>query len=97
MSIEQRVRQLLEVASAKAKVTLTAAILAALAVPALADDRVQITLYEQQLSDAITSGTPATWDKYLDRDVIYAEEDDTYKDKNGMIKEVRPLPQGLGG
>jgi Domain of unknown function (DUF4440) len=97
MSTEQRVRQLLEFACAKAKRNLTVAILAALAAPALADNRVQITQYEQQLSDAITSGTPAVWDKYLDPDVIYAEEDDSYKGKDGMIKEVRPLPQGLGG
>ena len=97
MSIEQRVRRLLEVASAKAKGTLTVAISAALAAPALPDNRVRITQYEQQLSDAITNGTPAVWDKYLDRDAIYAEEDDTYKGKDEMIKEVRPLPEGLGG
>src|ERR1700691_2014300 len=97
MCIEQRVRQLLEVASAKAKGALTLAILAALAAPTLADNRVSITEYEQQLSDAVTSGTPAVWDKYLDPDVIYAEEDDTYKGKDGMVKEVHPLPQGLGG
>jgi ketosteroid isomerase-like protein len=97
MNIEQRVRRLLEIASANAKGALTVAILAALAVPALADDRVSITQYEQQLSDAITYGTPAVWDKYLDRDVIYAEEDDSYKGKHEMIKEIRPLPQGLGG
>jgi|ERR1700733_2076707 len=97
MSIEQRDRQLLEVVSAKMKGTLTVAILAALAAPALADDRVQITQYEQQLSDAITNGMPTVWDKYLDPDVIYAEEDDTYKGKDELMKEVRPLPQGLGG
>jgi hypothetical protein len=76
---------------------LTVALLTALAAPALADNRVRITHYEQQLSDAITSGTPAVWDKYLDPNVIYAEEDDSYKDKDEMIKEIRPLPQGLGG
>jgi hypothetical protein len=81
MSIEQRVRRLLEVASAKAKGTLTVAISAALAGPALPDNRVRITQYEQQLSDAITNGTPAVWDKYLDRDAIYAEEDHTSKGK----------------
>jgi hypothetical protein len=97
MSIEQRVRRLLEVACAKATRNLTVAILTALAAPALADDRLRITQYEQQLSDAITSGTPAVWDKYLDPYVIYAEEDDSYKDKDEMIKEIRPLPQGLGG
>ena len=97
MSIDQRIRRLLEVACAKANRNLTIAILTALATPALADDRVRITQYEQQLSDAITSGTPAVWDQYLDPYVIYAEEDDSYKDKDEMIKEIRPLPQGLGG
>ena len=97
MSIEQKVRRLLSVARAQAKRNVTVAILAAVAAPALADDRVKITQYEQELSDAITSGTPAVWDKYLDPDVIYAEEDDSYKGKDAMIKEVRPLPQGLGG
>ena len=97
MSIENWLRRLLGVACAKANRNLTLALLTALAAPALADDRVTITQYEQQLSDAITSGTPAVWDKYLDPYVIYAEEDDSYKDKNEMIKEIRPLPQGLGG
>jgi ketosteroid isomerase-like protein len=97
MSIEQRLRRVLAAASAKVKGTLTVAILAAFAAPALADNRVQITQYEQQLSDAITNGMPTVWDKYLDPDVIYAEEDDTYKGKDELIKEVRPLPQGLGG
>ena len=97
MSFAQRVRQLLEAACPKAKRNLAAAILIALAAPAVSDDRVQITQYEQQLSNAITNGTPAVWDKYLDPEVIYAEEDDSYKGKDGMIKEVRPLPQGLGG
>jgi len=65
--------------------------------PVFADDRALIMQYEQQLSDAITNGNPAAWAKYLDPDVIYTEEDDSYKDKEGMIKEVRPLPQDLGG
>jgi ketosteroid isomerase-like protein len=68
-----------------------------LATPALADDRALIAQYEQQLCDAITNGTPAVWDKYLDPDVIFAEEDDSFKGKDGMVKEVHPLPKGLGG
>jgi ketosteroid isomerase-like protein len=79
------------------RTALFVATIAALATPALADDRALITQYEQQLSDAITSGSPAVWEKYLDPNVIYAEEDDTYKGKGGMLKEVRPLPKGLGG
>jgi hypothetical protein len=68
-----------------------------LATPALADERALITQYEQQLCDAITSGTPVMWDKYLDSDVIFAEEDGSFKGKDGMIKEIHPLPKGLGG
>jgi ketosteroid isomerase-like protein len=76
---------------------LTATVLVAVVTPALADDRTLITQYEQELSDAITNGVPAVWEKYLDPDVIYAEEDDSYKGKDGMMEEVRPLPKGLGG
>jgi ketosteroid isomerase-like protein len=67
------------------------------ATPALADDRGIITQYEQQMVDAITDGKPAVWDKYLDPGVIFAEEDGSYKGKAEMVKEVRPLPKGLGG
>ncbi len=60
--------------------TLLVSLLTALATtPALADERALITQYEQQLCDAITSGTPAMWDKYLDSDVIFAEEDCSFK------------------
>jgi hypothetical protein len=76
---------------------LAAIILAVVATPAFADDRVLITQYEQQLSDAISNGLPAVWDKFLNPDVIYAEEDGSYKGKAEMVKEVRPLPKGLGG
>jgi ketosteroid isomerase-like protein len=79
------------------KIIFAVTIFAALATPALADDRALLTQYEQQLCDALTNGSPAVWDKYLDPDVIFAEEDDSYKDKDGMIKEVHPLPKDLGG
>jgi ketosteroid isomerase-like protein len=74
-----------------------AAFAAVLATPAFADDRALITQYEQHLADAVTNGKPDVWDKYLDPDVIYAEEDDTYKGKAAMVAEIRPLPKGLGG
>ena len=72
-------------------------LIAAAATPALADDRALITQYEQELADAVTAGYPAVWDKYLDPEVIYAEEDDSHKGKAEMVKEIRPLPKGLGG
>jgi ketosteroid isomerase-like protein len=74
------------------------ALLATLAVtPAFADDRALITQHEQEMSDAVASGNVAVWDKYLDADVIYAEEDDSFKGKAEMLKEIVPLPKGLGG
>lgn len=62
-----------------------------------ADDRALITKQMQELSDAIASGQVAVWDHYLDPAVIYAEEDDSYKGKPQMLKEIVPLPKGLGG
>ena len=65
--------------------------------PAFADDSALITQQEQEMADALAAGHVDVWDKYLDPDVIYAEEDDTYKGKAEMLKEIRPLPKGLGG
>jgi uncharacterized protein DUF4440 len=64
---------------------------------AWADDRVLITNRMQEMADAIASGDAAVWDKYLDVSVIYAEEDDSYKGKKEMLKEILPLPKGLSG
>jgi ketosteroid isomerase-like protein len=75
----------------------TFAVLSLLPLPALAEDHAQITGYMQALSDAITSGNTAVWDKYLDPNVIFAEENDTYKGKADMLKEIAPLPKGLSG
>jgi ketosteroid isomerase-like protein len=73
------------------------AILVLLSSPAIAEDRALITGYMQELSDAIAAGDTAIWDKYLDASVIFAEEDDTYKGKADMLKEIAPLPKGLSG
>jgi len=73
------------------------AVLSLLSLPALAEDRALIAGYMQAMSDAIASGDVAVWDKYLDSNVIFAEEDDTYKGKADMLKEIVPLPKGLSG
>jgi len=65
--------------------------------PALADDRALITTQMQEMSDAIASGDVAVWDKYIDASAIYAEEDDSYKGKANLLKEIVPLPKGLSG
>ena len=75
----------------------TLAALSLLSLPALAEDHALITGYMQALSDAIASGDVAVWGKYLDPYVIFAEEDDTYKGKAGMLKEIVPLAKGLSG
>jgi len=73
------------------------AVLALSAVPAFADDRGLITAQMQEMVDAIVLGDAAVWDKYLDANVIYAEEDDSYKGKAETLQELKPLPKGLGG
>src|ERR1700729_4259179 len=72
-------------------------VLALSATPAFADDRGFITTQMQEMADALVPGDAAVWDKYLDANVIYAEEDDTYKGKAEAITELQPLPKGLGG
>ncbi len=75
----------------------TIALLVLAASPALADDRALITAQMQDMSNAIAVGNVAVWDKNVDADVIYAEEDDSYKGKADMLKEIVPLPKGLSG
>jgi hypothetical protein len=64
---------------------------------ASADDHALITHQRQEMSDALTGGDVAVWDKYVDPGFIFAEEDGSYKGKAEALKEVRPLPKGLGG
>ncbi len=77
--------------------TIALAVFALFASPALGDDRALVSHQMQEMADAVTLGTAAVWDKYLDTGVIYAEEDDSWKGKALMLKEIRPLPKGLGG
>ena len=69
----------------------------AAASPALADSRAEITQHMQDMEDALVPGTVAVWDKYLDPTVIYAEENDSYKGKAEMLKEVQPLTGYIRG
>jgi hypothetical protein len=77
--------------------TIALAVFALFASPAFGDDRALISQQMQEMADAVAAGNAAVWDKYLDAGVIYAEEDDSWKGKAGMLKEIRPLPRGLGG
>ena len=62
-----------------------------------ADHWTVITAQMQEMADALVPGDTKPWDKYLDPYVIYVEEDGSYKGKAEMLKEISPLPKGLGG
>jgi ketosteroid isomerase-like protein len=68
-----------------------------IAAPALADDRALLTQHMQDMADALVPGDVTPWNEYLDPDVIYADENGDFTNKAGMIKQVRPMPKGLGG
>lgn len=74
-----------------------AILVAATASPALADDRALLTQHMQDMADALVPGDVTPWNKYLDPDVIYADENGDFTNKAGMIKQVQPMPKGLGG
>lgn len=74
------------------------ALLATSAVTVQADDaRRAVTTHLQELMDATSSGDAAVWDRLLDPDCLYVEEDDTVKSKADMLKEAVPLPKGISG
>lgn len=51
----------------------------------------------QELFDAISSGTPAVWERYLDPQVRYGDESGAVAGKKEMVEGVRPLPAGVRG
>ena len=67
--------------------------------PARADDSVPDLLRRQtqELFDAISSGSPAVWERYLDPDVRFGDESGTVAGKKEMVEGVRPLPAGVSG
>ncbi len=51
----------------------------------------------QELIDALTHGTPAVWEKYLDPDARYVDESGQVMTKKQMVGDIRPLPAGVSG
>lgn len=68
-----------------------------MAAPARADDRTLITKQMQAMADALVPGDTKPWTEYVDPQAIFAEEDGSFKGKDGLVKEISPLPKGLGG
>jgi len=51
----------------------------------------------QEMLDAITSGSAAVWDRYLDAKVTYTSEDGTVQTKSQLLEQIKPLPKGVSG
>jgi hypothetical protein len=53
--------------------------------------------YTQELLDAVTFGSPAVWQRYLDSAMSYTTEDGTVLGKGDMVAQIKPLPHGVSG
>ena len=51
----------------------------------------------QELVDAISSGSGAVWDRYLDPDARYVDETGAVLTKKEMVEQTKPLPAGVSG
>ena len=61
------------------------------------DPKAVLKKQAQELVDAISSGNPAVWDRYLDPDVRYTDESGSVSTKKQMVEGIRPLPEGVSG
>ncbi|HET7452164.1 MAG TPA: DUF4440 domain-containing protein [Thermoanaerobaculia bacterium] len=62
-------------------------------------DEVPVVLERQtqELFDAISAGDAKVWDRYLDAEVRYTDENGTVSRKKEMVDATRPLPPGVSG
>lgn len=51
----------------------------------------------QELADALGSGKPEVWEKYLDPEVRYVDESGAVLKKKELVDDVRPFPAGISG
>lgn len=51
----------------------------------------------QELLDAITSGSPAVWERLLDPSASFTTEDGEVRSKPAMVADIRPLPKTITG
>lgn len=66
---------------------------------ALADDNTAAILERQtqELMDAVTYGKADVWDRYMDANAIYTDENGNSIPKSQMVKDTKPLPVGVSG
>jgi hypothetical protein len=78
-----------------------AAILSAAPVPAAnppaEDVSALLERQTQELFDATSSGDAKVWEKYLDPNVRYTDENGTLLGKNELVEGTKPLPAGVSG
>jgi ketosteroid isomerase-like protein len=51
----------------------------------------------QELFDAVSAGDAKIWDRYLDADVRYTDENGSVSTKKEMVDGTKPLPAGVSG
>lgn len=51
----------------------------------------------QEMIDAITNGSAAVWDRYLDADVLYIDEGGNVSKKKEIVDGIQRLPDGVSG
>ena len=51
----------------------------------------------QELVDAIGTGSPGVWDRYLDEEVRFVDEGGAVMTKKQMVDGTKPLPEGVSG
>jgi|SRR6185369_428344 len=73
-------------------------LLTSLPATAAAEDVAQsLQRQTREMIDAITAGTPAVWERYLDAKAVYTAEDGTISTKAQMVAQIGPLPEGVTG
>lgn len=51
----------------------------------------------QQMCDAVAAGDSTVWDRYLSKDVLYADEAGEISDRATLVSGIQPLPKGISG
>src|SRR5215203_3619455 len=46
----------------------------------------------QEMIDAVTTGSAAVWERYLDAKAVYTAEDGTVQTKAQLVEQIKPLP-----
>lgn len=67
--------------------------------PASASESVPDVLRRQtqELLDAVSTGSAAVWNRYLDEDLRYVDESGKVLTKKEMVEGTKPLPEGVSG